>query len=109
MTDIIGQWQQGETIQIGVEATTGDPTTMTSVTAQAKRAANGAVPPAATPAAFTFTVTPRTAASDVGAGFDLVATPNVDPGTYAVGLKGVVGGATVVMDPLFIRITASAI
>lgn len=109
MTDIIGQWQQGETIQLGVEATTGDPTAMSSVTAQAKRAANGAVPPASTAAAFTFTVTPRVAGGGVGAGFDLVATPNVDPGTYAVGLKGVIGGATQVMDPLMIRITPSVV
>lgn len=102
------EFQQGETIQLGLQAISGDPSVATSMSAKAKRAGPGlSLPDASVPAALTFTVTHRAGTSDVPAGYDLVGPGTLDPGIYCANWQGTIAGAIVKSDPIFFRVTPS--
>ena len=111
---ISAKFQRGETFRLALAVLNGgDASTATAPSAVVKKALDGLqVPPLATPAAFTFTVTFRAAAGDVAAGFDLVAaaglTAALAPGIYCVNLQFTVSGEISKSQHLFFEIEDSA-
>jgi hypothetical protein len=105
-------FQRGETISLALDAVTGDPVSVTGVTAKLK-----AVPPGRTtvpdgaPVAATFAVVPRAAQGDVPAGWTLTIPANVSAGlgvgSYLADARLDVGSGTIVTDSIAIRLRAS--
>jgi hypothetical protein len=105
-------FQRGETIQLALDAVTGDPLSVTAISAVMK-----AVPPGRTgvpdgaPVAANFVVFPRTAAGDVPAGWtltiDAAASANLAAGSYLADARLEVAGGVIVTESVAIRLRPS--
>jgi hypothetical protein len=101
-------FQRGETVSIALDAVTGDPLTVSSVTAAMKPVAAGRtmIDPGA-PIAATFAVSPRAAAGQIPAGWTLTIPAAVSAalagGTYLADAKLVVAGGVTITEPVAIR------
>jgi hypothetical protein len=105
-------FQRGETIALALDAVSGDPASVNSVTAKLK-----AVPPGRTtvpegaPVAASFTVAPRAAQGDVPGGWTLTIPAGVSAtlgvGSYLADAKIEVGTGTIVTDSVAIRLRAA--
>jgi hypothetical protein len=105
-------FQRGETIQLALDAVSGDPAGVTAIAADLK-----AVPPGRTSvpegavAAASFAITPRAAAGEIPPGWTLTipaaASAALTPGAYLADAKLEVAGATIVTEPVAIRIRPS--
>lgn len=105
-------FQRGETISLALDAVTGDPATVTAITAKLK-----AVPPgrttvsAASPAAATFAIVNRAAAGEFPAGWTLMiaaaASSALTPGAYLADARLEVAGGVIVTESVALRIRES--
>lgn len=105
-------FQRGETISLALDAVTGDPATVTAITAKLK-----AVPPgrttvsAASPAAATFAIANRPAAGEFPAGWTLTitaaASSTLTPGAYLADARLEVAGGVIVTESVALRIRES--
>jgi hypothetical protein len=88
-------FQRGETVSLALDAVTGDPATVTSVTAAMK------------PVAASFSVSSRVAAGSIPAGWTLTLSAAVSAalaaGTYLADAKLVVAGGVTITEPVAIR------
>ena len=102
-------FQTGETIVIAIDAMTGDPSSVTAITGKIKRVPRFSSPLAADEIdEADFIVTPRAAAGDVPAGWNLVTNTVLPPGSYLADARLVVGGSVIVTDAVNITIKQSA-
>ena len=107
------EFSRGETIALAIDAVAGDPATVTAATAVLKPlrpGQNTLDAGAATAAQFTMTV--RSAAGDIPAGWNLIinaATSSTLPaGRYFADARLVIGGAVIISEGVQIRISDSA-
>jgi hypothetical protein len=105
-------FQRGETVSLALDAVTGDPLSVSAITAVLKAVPPGrtAVPQSA-PVAATFAISPRAAAGDIAAGWTLTisaaTSATLSPGAYAADARLVVGSGVIVTEPVDIRIKPS--
>jgi hypothetical protein len=102
-------FQRGETISLALDAVSGDPLTVSAIAAQIKAVPPGRTSvPAGSPVAAAFTITARTAAGDVPAGWTLTipatASAGLAAGAYLTDARLEVAGGVVVTDSVAIRI-----
>jgi hypothetical protein len=105
-------FQRGETVSLALDAVTGDPLSVTSISAVMK-----AVPPGRTgvpdgaPIAATFSVSPRTAQGDIPPGWTLsiaaATSAALSPGAYLADARLEIAGGVMVTEPVAIRIKPS--
>ena len=101
-------FQRGETVSIALDAVTGDPASVTSITAAIKPVAAGrsSVDPSSAIAA-TFTVSNRAAAGNIPAGWTLTipaaTSTTLAAGTYVADARLVVAGGVTITEPVAIR------
>jgi hypothetical protein len=105
-------FQRGETLTLALDAITGDPLSVTGISAAMK-----AVPPGRTgvsqdaPVAATFSITPRTAQGDIPPGWTLTipagTSASLSPGAYLADARLEVAGGVIVTEPVAIRIKPS--
>jgi hypothetical protein len=105
-------FQRGETILLALDALSGDPASVTDISAAMK-----ALPPGRTsvdagaPAAAVFAITPRAALGDIPAGWNLTlaaaSSALLAPGTYLADAKITVAGGVIITDAVAIRIQPS--
>jgi hypothetical protein len=94
-------FQRGETISLALDAVTGDPQTVSSISAAMKAVAPGrtGISPDA-PVAAAFSITPRAATADQPAGWNLTIdasfSASLSPGNYLADARlGSAGGVTI--------------
>lgn len=102
-------FQRGETISLALDTLSGDPATITTITAQLKAVPAGRTTvPAGVPEAATFDVSPRVAAGDVPAGWNLTIAAPVSAallaGSYLADAKLTVAGGVIITDSVALRI-----
>jgi hypothetical protein len=105
-------FQRGETVSLALDAVTGDPLSVTSISAVMK-----AVPPGRTgvpdgaPVAATFSVSPRTVQGDIPPGWTLsiaaATSAALSPGAYLADARLEIAGGVIVTEPVAIRIKPS--
>ena len=105
-------FQRGETISLALDAVTGDPLSVTTISAAMK-----AVPPGRTgvpdgaPVAANFTISSRTVQGDIPAGWTLTipaaTSASLTPGSYLADARLVVAGGVIITEPIAIRIKPS--
>jgi hypothetical protein len=105
-------FQRGETIVLALDATTGDPLSVSSISAAMK-----AVPPGRTgvpdgaPVAATFSISPRAAQGEIPPGWTLAisaaTSANLTPGAYLADARLEVAGGVIVTEPVAIHIKPS--
>ncbi len=105
-------FQRGETVSLALDAMTGDPLTVSGISAALK-----AVPPGRTgvpdgaPVAATFSISPRSAQGDIPPGWTLtipaVTSATLAPGAYLADARLEVAGGVIVTEPVAIRIKPS--
>ncbi len=105
-------FQRGETISLALDALSGDPLSVSVISASMKAVAPGRnVVDAAAPVAATFTIAPRGASGDIPAGWNLTVAANVSaglpPGTYLADAKITAGGGVIITDTIAVRIQQS--
>jgi glutamine synthetase len=101
-------FQRGETVSLALDAVTGDPATVTSVTAAMKPVAAGrTLVDSGAAVAASFSVTNRVAAGQIPAGWTLTLSAAVSAalaaGTYLADAKLVVAGGVTITEPVAIR------
>lgn len=101
---------RGETIVLALDALTGDPLTVTAITAKLRALPPGRTTIApSTPTAADFTVTSRAANGDVPAGWDLVAASSaLAAGRYGADARLVIAGGVVITDMIIVEIREGA-
>ncbi len=102
-------FQRGETISLALDAVSGDPASVTALTAQLKAVPAGRTTvPAGTPVAASFDVAPRVAVGDIPAGWTLTvsaaASAGLVTGAYLADAKLVVAGGVIITDSIALRI-----
>jgi hypothetical protein len=105
-------FQRGETLTLALDAVTGDPLSITSISAVMK-----AVPPGQTgvpqgaPVAATFIVSPRAAQGEIPPGWSLsipaTVSASLAAGAYLADARLEIAGGVVVTEPVAIRIKPS--
>lgn len=106
------EYQRGETIVVALDAVSGDPATVTAITAKLKPLPGGAneIEAAAVPVAD-FVVTARVASGDIPAGWNLTLSATASaallPGRYAADARLTVGGGIEIPSFIIIRIRES--
>ncbi len=105
-------FQRGETISLALDALTGDPLTVTAISASMKAVAPGRTSvDAGTPVAANFNITPRIALGDDPAGWNLTIAAEISsqllPGSYLADAKISVAGGVIITDNIAIRIQSS--
>ncbi len=110
MTPMI--FQRGETISLALDAVSGDPLTVTSITAAMKAVAPGRTSVSASaPVAAAFVISPRAAVGDVPAGWTLSIDANVSAslpsGHYLADARLGVGGGVIITETVMIQIRES--
>jgi hypothetical protein len=105
-------FQRGETISLALDAVSGDPLSVTTITANMKAVVPGRTSVSAvTPVAAAFSISPRGAAGDIPPGWTLTipaATSAVlSAGSYLADAKLSVGGGVIVTESIAIRIKES--
>jgi hypothetical protein len=105
-------FQRGETISLALDAVTGDPLTVSAISAKLKAVPPGrtTVPDGASVAA-SFVIAPRAAAGDIPAGWTLTIPAAVSAtlavGSYLADAKLDIGSGTIVTDSVAIRLRGS--
>jgi hypothetical protein len=105
-------FQRGETISLALDALTGDPLSVSAISASMKMLAPGrSSVDAGAPIAATFTVTPRSASASDPAGWNLTVSASISaglsPGTYLADARVSVGGGVIITSAIAIRIAPS--
>jgi len=105
-------FQRGETISIALDAVTGDPLSVTAITAAMKMVPPGRTGvPYGAPVAASFSVIPRAAQGEVPPGWSLTIPASVSaglaPGGYLADARLEVAGGVIVTEPVAIRIKSS--
>jgi hypothetical protein len=105
-------FQRGETILLALDAVTGDPLSVTAISAVLK-----AVPPGRTgvpdgaPVAATFSISPRAAQGDIPPGWTLsipaAASAGLAAGAYLADARLELASGVIVTEPVAIRIRPS--
>jgi hypothetical protein len=105
-------FQRGETISLALDAVSGDPLSVTSITAGMKAVAPGRKSVSAgSPLAASFTVTARAAVGDIPAGWMLTIPAAISAtlaaGAYLVDARLAVAGGVIVTESISVRIKES--
>lgn len=105
-------FQRGETVSLALDAMTGDPLTVTGISAVMK-----AVPPGRTgvpdgaPVAATFSISPHAVQGDIPPGWTLTiaaaTSAALSPGAYLADARLEMAGGVIVTEPVAIRIKPS--
>lgn len=102
-------FQRGETISLALDAVTGDPLTVSAITAQLKAVPPGrtSVPPG-TSVSASFTVTNRLATVDIPAGWTLIIpaaiSATLGAGSYLADARLEIAGGVVISEAVALRI-----
>ena len=112
---IIGEFRVGQTIEVALDAISGDPGSVTGPTAwlaSAEHRSGGLIIPE-TAERHALDVAPRAAAGDIPAGWTLTLAAAVSatllPGLYGIDMKlPVAGGIGITDTTAFVRLTRSA-
>lgn len=102
-------YQRGETISLALDAVSGDPLSVSAVTAQLKAVPAGRTTiTATTPVAATFAVSARAALGDIPAGWtltiDAATSATLAAGAYLGDAKLIVAGGVVITDTVSLRL-----
>jgi hypothetical protein len=105
-------FQRGETLTLALDAVSGDPASVTAISAQLKAVPSGRTSvPAGAPVAATFAIVTRAAAGDIPAGWSLTLSAatcaTLTPGAYLVDARLEVGSGVIITDSAAIRIRPS--
>lgn len=105
-------FQRGETISLALDAVTGDPLSVTAISAAMKAVAPGRTSVSAgTPVAAAFNISPRTAQGDIPPGWNLTvdaaASAALAAGSYLADARVEVGGGIVITEGVAIAIRES--
>jgi hypothetical protein len=105
-------FQRGETVSLALDAVTGDPLSVTSISAVMKAVPPGRTgAPSGTPVAATFSVSPRTVQGDIPPGWTLsiaaATSAALSPGAYLADARLEIAGGVIVTEPVAIRIRPS--
>jgi hypothetical protein len=105
-------FQRGETISIALDAVSGDPLTVSAISAAMKAVAPGRTSfHAGAPVAAAFAIAPRAAVGDVPPGWTLTIPAMVSAalpsGSYLADAKLAVGGGVIVTETVALRIKES--
>lgn len=105
-------FQRGETISIALDAVTGDPHAVTTISAVMKALPIGRTTlPDDAPVAASFVITPRAAEGENPAGWTLTLAASVSaglaPGNYLADARLSIAGGVIVTEPVAIRIKPS--
>ncbi len=105
-------FQRGETISLALDAVTGDPLSVTAITASMKMLAPGRTyVDSAVPVAASFVVTPRGVSGDIPAGWNVTLPAGIcaglSPGSYIADAKIQVAGGVIITDSIALRIQPS--
>jgi hypothetical protein len=105
-------FQRGETISLGLDAVTGDPLTVTAISAAMKAVAPGRTSIAGTePVAAAFDIFARAASGDIPAGWTLIVPAATSaalvPGSYLADARIEISDAVVISETVAIRIVQS--
>lgn len=105
-------FQRGETISLALDAVTGDPLSVTAISAAMKVVAPGRTSVSAgTPVAATFTISPRAAQGDIPPGWNLTidaaSSAALATGNYLADAKLTVGGGVVITESVAIAVRES--
>ena len=105
-------FQRGETISLALDAVTGDPLSVTAISAAMKAVAPGRTSvSAAAPVAAAFNITPRSASGDVPAGWNLTVgaaqSALLPTGHYLADARIEVGGGVIITESIGITLRES--
>ncbi|MEE9432783.1 MAG: hypothetical protein V3V15_00905 [Sphingorhabdus sp.] len=106
-------FQRGETISLALDALTGDPLTVSNISAAMKAVAPGRTSAAPdTPVAAAFAIEPRAGDGETAAGWDLSipapASSALVPGSYVADARlEMSDGGVIISDPIAISIRPS--
>ncbi|MGL5838238.1 MAG: hypothetical protein ACRCY3_07020 [Sphingorhabdus sp.] len=105
-------YQRGETISLALDAVTGDPAQVTTISAAMKPVPPGrSEAPAAAPFAASFLVAPRAAAGGNPPGWTLtipaLVSASLSPGAYVADARLEVAGGVIVTETVAIRLKQS--
>lgn len=108
-------FQRGETISLALDAVTGDPLSVTAISASMKAVAPGRTSVSAgTPVAAAFNIAPRAAQGDIPPGWsltiDAASSAALQAGSYLADARLEVGGGVVITEsvPIAVRESVSA-
>jgi hypothetical protein len=105
-------FQRGETVSLALDALSGNPASVTAISAQLKAVAPGrlSVAPDA-PVAASFSIAPRAAVGDLPSGWTLTIPASVSAalaaGFYAADARLEVAGGVIITDQIALRIRDS--
>lgn len=102
-------YQRGETISLALDALSGDPASVSAISAQLKPVAAGRLSVAAdAPVAAIFTISPRMAVDDLPAGWTLTipasTSATLPAGFYAADARLEVAGGVIITDQVALRL-----
>lgn len=105
-------FQRGETISLAIDAVTGDPLTVTAISAAMKMVAPGRTSVSAgTPVAAAFAVSPRAAQGEIPPGWNLTvdaaSSAVLAPGGYLADAKLTVAGGVIITESVAISVRES--
>jgi hypothetical protein len=105
-------FQRGETLTLALDAVTGDPASVTAISAQLKAVPSGRTSvPAGAPVAATFAIVTRAAAGDFPPGWTLTISAatcsTLVPGSYLADARIEIAGGVIITEAVAIRIRAS--
>jgi hypothetical protein len=105
-------FQRGETVSLALDAVTGDPLTVTAISAAMKAVAPGRISVSAgTPVAAAFTISPRAAMGDIPPGWtlsiDAAISAALMPGNYLADARLDVGGGVIITETVAIALRES--
>jgi integral membrane sensor domain MASE1 len=104
-------FQRGETLTLALDAVSGDPASVTAISAQLKAVPSGRTSvPAGAPVAATFAIVTR-AAGEFPPGWTLIISAatcsTLIPGTYLADARLEVAGGVIITEAVAVRIRAS--
>ena len=105
-------FQRGETISLALDAVSGDPASVSAISAKLKAVPPGRTSvPALAPVAASFAIVSRAAAGDIPAGWTLTIAAAISaaltPGAYLADARLEVAGGVVVTESVALRIRES--
>jgi hypothetical protein len=105
-------FQRGETISLALDAVTGDPLSVTAISAAMKTVAPGRTGVSAgTPVAAAFAISPRAAQGDIPPGWNLTvdaaSSAALVAGNYLADARLMVGGGVVITESVGISLRES--
>ena len=105
-------FQRGETISLALDAVTGDPLSVTAISAAMKMVAPGRTSVSAgTPVAAAFVISPRAAQGDIPPGWNLTvdeaSSAALAVGNYLADAKLSVGGGVIITESVAIALRES--